>query len=228
MAGPVVAGVAHAGDVAHPAKARCVGRNDDQAGAAVGIGVGVGDGHHDRKARSVGRRGKPFAAVDHIMIAIAHGHCPHPDRVGAGVVGLGHGKTTANIAAHQGGQPAILLGLGAEFAEDFHVASVGRLAVDDVMAERTLAELFADQSVLHAVEPQPAVRSRNMRGPEAQRLHLPSDRIQFRHQLGKRLRQKRGLEGNDLACQSDRGSQPRISCMRSGIEKSIRGLAPGW
>ncbi len=96
VAGPVVAGVPHARDVAHPAEAGRVGGDDDQAGAAVGVGVGVGDGHHDREAGSVGRRGKPFAAVEHVVVAVPHRRGPHPDRVGAGMIGLGHGEATAD------------------------------------------------------------------------------------------------------------------------------------
>ena len=119
------------------------------------------------------------------------------------------------------GQPALLLGVGAELAEDFHVAGVGCLAVDDVMAERALAELFADQGVLDAVEPQPAVRPGDVRGPEAQRLDLLADRPQVGHQLGERLRQERGLEGKDLAYHRDRGSRPGCrACVRGSRSPS--------
>ena len=103
MAGPVVACVPHAGDVAHAAEARRVGRHDDHAGAAMGIGSSVGHGHHDRESGPVGRRGKPFAAVQDVVVALPVGGRSHPDRVRAGVVGLGHGEATADLASDQSG-----------------------------------------------------------------------------------------------------------------------------
>ena len=57
-------------------------------------------------------------------------------------------------------------------------------------------------------------------------LDLLADLAQSGHQLGKGLRQERRLERNDLALDqlADRGQDV---CMRSGIEKSMRSLAPG-
>ena len=126
----------------------------------------------------------------------------------------------------KGAQPALLLRVGAELAEDLHVAGVGCLAVDDIMAERALAELFADQGVLHAVEPQPAVRPRDVRGPEAERLDLLADSLRSGTSSEKGFDKSAGSSGRPSRTTRSRIA-PRMPCMRSGIEKSIRGLAPG-
>ena len=124
-----------------------------------------------------------------------------------------------------GQEPSLLLVVGAEFAEDLHVAGVGGLAVDDVVTERAPAQLLADQGVLHAIESHPAERLGELRRPEPERLDLLADRPQIGHQLREGPRQERRLERIDLALHefADRGQD---RCMDSGIEKSIR-QSPG-
>ena len=60
------------------------------------------------------------------------------------MVGLGHGEAASDLAAREGGEPAGALGRGAVLAEELHVAGVGGLAVEDVMAEGAAAEGLAD------------------------------------------------------------------------------------
>src|SRR5579883_964642 len=64
MAGPVVARVTHARDVADDAEARRVGRDDNLAGAAVRLGLRIGYCHDDGEGGAVGAGGEPLVPVD--------------------------------------------------------------------------------------------------------------------------------------------------------------------
>ena len=51
----------------------------------------------------------------------------------------------------------------------------GAWALNDVMAQRAPPELFADEGILDAIEPEPAAILRNVRRPQAQLLDLLAD-----------------------------------------------------
>ena len=109
VAGPVVTGVPHAGNVAHPAISGRIGGDEDQARAAVGVGLGVGDGHHDREAGPISRRGKPFVAVDIVVVAFAHSASRELGRIGAGGFRLGHREAGAHLAFEARLEPTLFL-----------------------------------------------------------------------------------------------------------------------
>jgi hypothetical protein len=89
---------------------------------------GVGLAHQDRDlaARIAGPARPPFAAVDDIVVAVADDAAFDVGRVGRSDPGLGHQERRADFAAHQGGEPLLLLLARAVAVEHFHVAGVGR------------------------------------------------------------------------------------------------------
>ena len=134
------------------------------------LGLRIRDQHHDGKGGPVGRGREPFVPVDDIVSAILDGGGCHPDRIRPGILRLGHREAAADVAVHQRAQPALLLGLGAELHEDFHVSGIGSLTIEDEVSERAASELLAHERVLHEAEAHAAVFFWNLWGPKSQLL----------------------------------------------------------
>ena len=114
-------------------------------GAAVGIGQGHGD--IERAARIAGAGRPPFLAVEHPFVALEPGVHGDVGRVRRGDAGLGHQIGGARAPLEQVGQPARLL-LGRAVALDhFHVAGVGRGAIEDFGGEQRPAHLLGEIGV---------------------------------------------------------------------------------
>ena len=177
VAGVAFARLAHHGQIADMVEAGRGGRDDDLAGALVRGGRWVGDGHDDSEGRAVCRRGEPLVAVDHIIRPVRDRRGIQPDRVGAGVFRLGHRKATAGRATRQGPQKLLLLGGAAVGDQQFHVAGVGRLAIEQIMPDGTAAQLLADFGKGAQRQAPPAERDRDLRCPQPRRLHRLPQRV---------------------------------------------------
>ena len=118
--------------------------------------VGVGLAHEDRDpaARIAGARDPPLAAVDDVVVAVAHDARLDVGRVRRSDVRLGHREARADLAGEQRLEPALLLLGGAVADQHFHVAGVGRRAVEDLGRERgRAAHDLAERRVLEVGQP---------------------------------------------------------------------------
>src|SRR6185437_16848527 len=79
--------------------------------------------------------GPPLAAGDDVLVAVPLDPGPDIRGVRAGDLGFGHAEAAADLAAQQRAEPAFLLLGGTEQVEDFHVAGVGRGAVEGFRRE---------------------------------------------------------------------------------------------
>ena len=118
----------HAGSVARDQHHRLL---------AVRGGRRVGLAHQDEDgaALAAGTRGPPLAAVDDVIAAVTLDPRADVGRVRARDVRLGHREGRPDSPVQQRGQPALLLLGGAEQVQHFHVAGVGRGAVDRLGSE---------------------------------------------------------------------------------------------
>jgi hypothetical protein len=119
------------------------------------------------KAGPVGAAGEPLAAVDHVVVAVAHGGAGSWVGLLPGLCGLGHREAAADVAGEQRLQEAIVLLGGAVGVEDLHVAGVGGLAVEEIVAERGGAQDLADEAVVEQREAEAAEALRHLREPQA-------------------------------------------------------------
>ncbi len=83
-------------------------------------------------------------AVDDVVVTIFFGRCAHPNWVGAGVFRFGHGEAASDLAVCQWLEETFLLFGRAMRVQNFHIADIGRLTVEGVVAEGRTAEGFAD------------------------------------------------------------------------------------
>ena len=89
----------------------------------------------------------------HVVVAVAHDRRADVGRVGRGDVGLGHREARADAAVEQGSEPAFLLRRRAIAREHFHVAGVGRGAVEHLRPEaRRAAHHLAQRRVFEIGE----------------------------------------------------------------------------
>src|ERR1019366_3305992 len=162
--------VVDAEDGQHPldGDAGRVERHQHHAVLVVPIGRGVGQPHEDGDlaVRMADPRGPPFLAVEHDLVALNRGGRLNVRRIGGGDVGLRHAERRADAPFQERLQPLLLLFGRAEVPEDFHVAAVGRVAVEDLGGEHALAHLFGDPRVFRVVEARAALRVRQEQVPE--------------------------------------------------------------
>ncbi len=118
--------------------------------------------------------------------------------VRAGDVGLGHGERRADRPLEERGQPAVLLLLGAEQVQDFHVSGVGRRAVDRLgsQVDAAAGELGQRRVVQHAQRvalarqeevPQPALAGLGLQLVEDRRERVAPVRLRAQPRLVHRL-----------------------------------------
>ena len=119
-------------------------------------------------------------------------------RVGAGVLGLGHGEAAADAAGGERLEPALLLLGGAVPVEDLDVAGVGRLGAEHQVPERRPAQLLADQRVLDQAEAHAAELARHLRAPQTGGPHLVAQALDDRLVAGHAGRQDLGLGRDDV------------------------------
>src|SRR6185369_8712500 len=133
MTGVIAALVAHDADVSHYLKSRRGYRNDDLARTFVWIRVlRIGYGHHNGEASAFGRRSEPLVTVDDVIVTVFQSRRAHPSRIRSGMLGFSHGETTAHVATREWFEIFLFLIGRAMGQENFHVADVGRLAVEQI------------------------------------------------------------------------------------------------
>ncbi len=91
-------------------------------------------------------------AVDHVVVAVANRAGLELSRIGAGSIRLGHREAGADFAVETFLQPLLFLIGGAELGEDFHVAGVGRHAVERARADWAAAHQLAQRCVFVVLE----------------------------------------------------------------------------
>ena len=166
--------------------ARRVHRHQDHRLLAMAIRiVGIGLAHEDADlAARVGRvRRVPFAAVDDVMIAVANDRALDIGGVTGGDRRLGHGEAGADLAREQRLEPAILMLPRAIARQHFHVAGVGRRAIEQFRREMRAAHDLAERRVFEVGQTGAVFALRQEEIPQALlagfRLQLLDDRIDF-------------------------------------------------
>ena len=133
-----------------------VARHEDHRLLLVARRIGIGLAHQDEDlaARVHRARGPPLPGVDDIArIALAADRRLDVGRVGGGDRRLGHRKRRADLALEQRLQPALLLFLRAIADQRFHIAGIGRRAVEDLGCDRRAAQDLAERRVFEVCQP---------------------------------------------------------------------------
>src|ERR1700733_15158447 len=145
-------------------------------------GIRIAATHEDRdpaaRVSSAGR--PPLAPIDDIGIAVPDDGRPNVRRVRARHLGLGHGEAAPNPAIEQRLEPRALLFRSAVSLEDFHVARVGRRAIEYLGCQRRAAHHLAEGGVLQIREPR---ASRGIRQEETPEFRRPRLDLQVLHDL---------------------------------------------
>ena len=142
--------------VADHGDARGVAGDEHHRLLAVRRSRGVGLAHEDEQGAAGihGAAGPPLAPVDDVLAAVPLDPRGDVGGIAAGDVGFGHGEPGPDLPGEQGLEPLPLLLLAAEQVQQFHVAGIGRVAVDrlgrDVQAP---AGQFGDRRVLELGQP---------------------------------------------------------------------------
>ena len=141
--------IAEHGERAENGHAFGVERHEDLALLRMLRAVGIGLAHDDRDfaARIAGAGGPPFAAIDHVMVAVAQNRALDIGGVRGGDRGLRHQKRRTDFAVHQRLQPFILVRARAVTLEQFHIAGIGRGAIEHLGRELPAAHDFRQRRV---------------------------------------------------------------------------------
>ena len=96
------------------------------------LGFEIGLAHHDRDlaARITCARRPPLGAVEDIFIALALDRAFDVGRVRRGYLRFGHQEGRTDLAVHQRLEPLLLLLTRAVTVKHFHIAGIGRRAVE--------------------------------------------------------------------------------------------------
>ena len=166
--------VAEHGHRAHDLEAGRAHRHQDLRLLELRRGVGAGLDHHDHDlaARIAGAGDVVFLAVDHPFVADEFSARGNVLGIGGGHAGLGHGIGRPDLAVEQRFQPLLLLLGRADALQHFHVAGVGRGAVERFGGERILSEFGGDIGVVEVGEPASDLGVRQEEVPEAGLLGL--------------------------------------------------------
>ncbi len=95
-------------------------------------------------------------------------------------------------------EEALLLRRAAVEHQQLHVAHVGRLAVEGVMAERRAAELFADERVVVEREPHAPEVAREKGSPDAEAARPLADALERGQKVAKACAGELRFERDDL------------------------------
>src|SRR5882757_6414466 len=111
--------------------------------------AGIGLAHHDQNltARVADAGRPPFAAVDHVMIAVALDAGFDIGGIRRRHRGLGHQEGGTDLAVHQRAKPLLLVLLGAVPHQHFHVAGIGRRAIEHFRGPADMAHLLGERRV---------------------------------------------------------------------------------
>ena len=139
----------------HHVDARRVGRHQDHRLLRMARRFGIGLAHHDvdPAARIARARDPPLAAVDHVIVAVAQDRRLDVGRIARCDRRLGHHERGADLAGQQRLLATVLLRVGAVALDRFHVAGVGRGAVEHLGRPRNAAHRFGQRRVFEIGQP---------------------------------------------------------------------------
>ena len=121
----------------------------------------------DPAARIAGAGRPPLAAVDHVVVAVAHDRALDVGRIRRRDVRLGHRERRTDRARQQRLEPLPLLLRRAVALQHFHVAGVGRRAVEDLGREAATRPMISHSGAYsRLVEPRAARRLRQEQIPQ--------------------------------------------------------------
>ena len=137
----------------HPLHGHALGiaRHQDHGLLLVAVRVvRVGLAHQDQHlaARIADAGGPPLATVDDIFVAVTLDAAGDVGGVGGGNLRLRHREGGADLAIQQRLQPLLLMLLGAVTGQHFHVAGVGRGAVEDLRGVARTAHDLAQRRIV--------------------------------------------------------------------------------
>ena len=134
--------------------ARGVERHQDLRLLLMARRLRIGLAHHDRDlaARIADAGRPPFAAVDDVMVAVALDAGLDIGGVGRRHRRFGHQEGGADFAVHQRPQPLPLLLLAAVAHQHFHVAGIGRRAVEHFRGPADVAHFFGERRVFQIAQ----------------------------------------------------------------------------
>src|SRR3990170_1008007 len=156
----------------HDRDTRAIPRHEEQADAPVPGRVRVRDRHDDEDRGVHGPGREPFPACDHIRGAIPDGGRLHLRRIRAGRHRLSHGEAAPDPAVEQGLQPLLLLSLGPELGQDFHVSRVGCRAVEHLRRPQDAPHHLGEWGVFEVGQPRSIRGVGQEKVPEAGLLRL--------------------------------------------------------
>ena len=117
--------------------------------------VGLAHDDEDGAARVAYARRPPLAAIDDVVVAIAHDGSGNVGGIRRSHIGFGHQKRRANLAIHQRAQPLFLVRQCAVALQHFHVAGIGRRAVEHFRGPRDAAHFLGTAGVFEVAKTRP-------------------------------------------------------------------------
>ena len=148
---------------------RRVQRHEDLALLFEGLRVraGLDHGDHDLAARIASAGDIEFLAIDDPFVSLQHRLGRNVLGVRRGDIRLGHRIGRADLAGQQGLQPLFLLLGRADALQHFHIAGIGRRAVQRLARQRVLAQLRRDIGIVEIVQPFAGLGIRQEEVPES-------------------------------------------------------------
>ena len=111
------------------------------------VRIGLAHDNHDFAARIAGTRDIPLTPVDYILITIAHNTRLDISRVTGCDRWLSHGKGRTNLALKQRFKPGLTMFFSSVARQHFHVAGIGRTAIEDFTGKTRAPHELAQRSV---------------------------------------------------------------------------------
>src|SRR5215203_3631740 len=154
--------------------ARRIERDQDHGLLLVARRLGVRLAHEDGDLapRVPGTRDPPLPAVHHVLVPVPLYARPDIGRVRGGHIGLGHREAGPYLAVEQRPQPLLFLLRGAVAYENFHVAGVGGVAVENLGSHGAAAHDLAQGCVLQVREAGAEIRVGQEEVPQPPSLRL--------------------------------------------------------
>jgi len=127
--------------------------------------------------------GPPLAAVEHDLVTLDDGRGLHVGGIRRRHLRLGHAEHGADLASQQRHQPLRLLRFAAIAPQHFHVAGVGRVAVEHGGCEQAATGLLGDMRILGDGQPGAQLLARHPQIPQPLRPGLALQLFQHRRVL---------------------------------------------
>ncbi len=144
--------------------------------------VRIGLAHEDENlaARIDRAGGIPLAPVDHIVVAVANDRRFDVGRIAGRHPRFRHGKARADFPGEQRCQPFLLLLFRAVTGQHFHVAGIGRRAIERLGSEQGTSHDFAQRRIFEVGQSGAVLRMGQEQIPESGGLALDLDLLDDR------------------------------------------------